>query len=106
MLMQDYTNQVFGKALDLGKWRCHDERGRVFAILEFIPKDSGMCFIPDYSVEPRDLYIHFAREHVLQEGLFIVLYAGLAQRAGKGLLEYAKGLDVSKRSGEPLIWRG
>jgi hypothetical protein len=101
MLMRDYTLQVFGKTLELSKWGCQNERGRVFAILGFIPKDSDMRFVLDYTADARDIYINFAREHILREGLMILLYAGLERRAGAGLLEYIKQSDKTRDKDDP-----
>jgi hypothetical protein len=54
-----------------------------------------MTVTPDYNAESSQVYIDFARQHILREGLGILLFAGLEQRPGSGNLNlFASLADV------------
>ena len=72
MLFHDHTIQRYGWAKDPLEWGYEDGRYRVCGILGFIPNDSGMSITPDYSLDASEVYINFAHQHILHEGLTIV----------------------------------
>jgi hypothetical protein len=92
MLYRDYTTQLYGTVRDLRRWGCKDERDRVYAILGFIPDESNMTVTPDYNADSSHVYIDFARQHILREGLGVLLFAGLEQRPGSGNLELMEAI--------------
>ena len=65
---------------DLDKWECKDERDRIYAIRNFIPHGSDIDLKPDYLAEPTDVFVECARQHILHEGLSVLLFAGLESR--------------------------
>ncbi|KAF2800526.1 hypothetical protein K505DRAFT_331628 [Melanomma pulvis-pyrius CBS 109.77] len=46
-----------------------------------------MSIIPDYTVDASEVFINFSRQHILHEGLTTLLFAGLEQLRGLGVLE-------------------
>lgn len=101
-LFQDYTMQIYARTKELRTWGCKDDRDRVYGILGFIPQDSSMVIIPDYTIDSSEVYIEFARQHVLHEGLTILLFAGLEQRTGPTLIDLEQFLMDNLRPGEEL----
>ncbi|KAJ4290976.1 hypothetical protein N0V90_010172 [Kalmusia sp. IMI 367209] len=101
-LFQDYTLQIYARTKDLQTWGCKDDRDRVYGILGFIPQDSGMKIVPNYTIDASEVYIEFARQHILHEGLTILLYAGLEQRKGPTLTELGQFLVDNLEPGEDV----
>jgi len=61
-----------------------------------------MSITPDYSLGASEVYINFARQHILHEGLTILLFAGLEQRQGRSLIESFENLSLTTSTEEEI----
>ncbi|KAL1600678.1 hypothetical protein SLS60_007066 [Paraconiothyrium brasiliense] len=93
-IFQDYTMQIYARTKDFKRWGCKDDRDRVFAILGFIPQDSSLCITPDYMSSPTEVFVDFARQHILHEGLTVLRFAGLEQRQGPAFMDIVQNLAM------------
>jgi hypothetical protein len=80
VMFQDYTTQTYENVDSFRLWGCKDERDRIYGMMSLFPPDLDLVIVPKYDVEPEHVYTEFARQHLLHEGLSILIFAGLDRR--------------------------